>query len=110
MNTKYQEPNKETNTMVRKYKAVSTNNSLSFSIELARPDSVKTDKRTSLTISSLLMSFVMLMSMIATGLLSYHLFRQANYNVSALFTISAYFSIVLFIYALSVMNRKPALE
>jgi len=52
----------------------------------------------------------MLMSMIATGLLSYHLFRQADYNASALFTISSYFSIVLAIYALSVMNRKPALK
>ncbi len=62
------------------------------------------------TLISTLISLVMLMSMIATGLLSYHLFREANYNVSALFTISAYFSIVLFIYALSVMNRRPALK
>ena len=57
-----------------------------------------------------LISLVMLMSMIATGLLSYHLFREANYNASALFTISSYFSIVLGIYALSVMNRKSALK
>ena len=57
-----------------------------------------------------LISFVTLMSMIATGLLSYHLFRQANYNVSALFTISSYFSIVLGIYALSMINRKAALK
>lgn len=53
-----------------------------------------------------LISFVMLLSIIATGLLSYHLFRKADYNISALFTIGSYFSIVLCIYALSVMNRK----
>jgi hypothetical protein len=57
-----------------------------------------------------LISFVTLMSMIATGLLSYHLFRQANYNVSALFTISSYFSIVLGIYGLSMINRKAAIK
>jgi hypothetical protein len=57
-----------------------------------------------------LISLVMLMSMIATGLISYHLFRQANYNASALFTISSYFSIVLCIYGLTVMNRRPALK
>ena len=69
-----------------------------------------TDKKTNMNIRNTLISLVMLLSMIATGLLSYHLFRQANYNVSALFTISSYFSIVLGIYALSVMNRKPALK
>jgi hypothetical protein len=57
-----------------------------------------------------LISLVTLMSMIATGLLSYHLFREANYNTSALFTVSSYFSIVLGIYALSMMNRKSALK
>ncbi|HWK08196.1 MAG TPA: hypothetical protein VNS58_31425 [Puia sp.] len=53
-----------------------------------------------------LILFVTLLSMIATGLLSYYLFRHADYNISALFTISAYFSIVLGIYALTVMSKK----
>ncbi len=69
-----------------------------------------TDKKTNNSVLNTLISLVMLMSMIATGLLSYHLFREANYNTSALFTISSYFSIVLGIYALSVMNRKSALK
>ena len=69
-----------------------------------------TDKKTNTSIFNTLVTFVMLLSMIATGLLSYHLFREANYNTSALFTISSYFSLVLGIYALSVMNRKPTLK
>lgn len=57
-----------------------------------------------------LISFVTLMSMAATGLLSYHLFRHADYNVSALFTISAFFSIVLGIYALSVTGQQQEMN
>lgn len=57
-----------------------------------------------------LISFVTLMSMVATGLLSYHLFRHANYNVSAVFTITCYFSMVLCIYALTTIHRKPTLQ
>jgi hypothetical protein len=50
-------------------------------------------------------TIITLISMVATGLLSYSLFRQEEYNASALLTITSYFSIVMGIHALS--NKKP---
>ena len=39
-----------------------------------------TDKKTNNPVLNALISFVMLVSMIATGLVSYHFFREADYN------------------------------
>jgi hypothetical protein len=48
-----------------------------------------------------LITLVLLMVMVITGLSSYHLFRASDYNFSALLTYASYFSIVLGIYALT---------
>jgi hypothetical protein len=53
-----------------------------------------------------LISILMLICVIVTGLASYRLFRLSQYNVSNLLTIASYLSIVLSIYVLSV--RKPS--
>jgi len=57
-----------------------------------------------------IISFVMLISMIVTGLSSYYLFRRFEYNVSALLTITSYLSIVGGIYALTVHNKKSVAQ
>lgn len=48
-----------------------------------------------------LLTLVLLIIMVITGLSSYHLFRLSDYNFSALLTYASYFSIVLSIYALT---------
>ncbi len=53
-----------------------------------------------------LITLVLMILVIVTGLSSYHLFRMSDYNLSALLTISSYFSIVLAIYALTVRRTK----
>jgi hypothetical protein len=53
-----------------------------------------------------LITLVLMILVIVTGLSSYHLFRLSDYNLSALLTISSYFSIVLAIYALTVRKAK----
>jgi hypothetical protein len=50
------------------------------------------------------------MTMVITGLTSYHLFRLSDYNDSALLTYASYFSIVLGIYALTVRRSKPLIS
>jgi hypothetical protein len=63
-------------------------------------------KKANAGIPHLLIILLMLIGMAVTGLMSYQLFRVSDYNVSALLTISSYFSIVLGIYALS-MGKTP---
>ena len=53
-----------------------------------------------------LITLALMILVIVTGLSSYHLFRLSDYNLSALLTISSYFSIVLAIYALTVRRAK----
>ena len=50
-------------------------------------------------------SFLLLIAVIASGLTSYALFRQFDYNASALLTITAYLSMVMSIYALTVTTK-----
>ena len=56
-----------------------------------------------------LISILLLISVVVSGITSYHLFRQSDYNVSAVLTITSYLSIVFCIYALSMGSRKPAI-
>jgi hypothetical protein len=52
-----------------------------------------------------LITFITLILVTATGLLSYSLFRQQEYNVSSLFIITSYLSIVLGVYVVSSKKR-----
>ena len=56
-----------------------------------------------------LITLLLLISMVITGLMSYHLFRLSDYNVSAVLTYASYFSIVLGIYALTVRRSGPVI-
>ncbi len=56
----------------------------------------------------MLTALIMLIAIPVTGLLSFHLFREEEYNASSLFTIASYLSIVLAVYILS--NKKTALR
>lgn len=53
-----------------------------------------------------LIAFVLMITMVIAGLSSFHFFRLSDYNVSALLTITSYFSIVMIIYALTVYHPK----
>ncbi len=64
--------------------------------------------KTTISLSTIIVSFVMLISMIVTGLGSFHFFRQADYNAWALVTLSCFLSIVLFINILS--DKKTAMH
>jgi hypothetical protein len=57
-----------------------------------------------------IISIIMLVIMVLSGLESYHLFRSFDYNASALLTITAYLSIVASIYAFTMRSGKPALQ
>jgi hypothetical protein len=56
-----------------------------------------------------LITLLLLIIMVITGLTSYHLFRLTDYNVSAVLTYASYFSIVLGIYALTSRPSRPAI-
>jgi hypothetical protein len=51
-------------------------------------------------------SLLLLISVVVSGITSYHLFRQSNYDVSAVLTITSYLSIVFSIYALSMRQSQ----
>ena len=51
-------------------------------------------------------TLILLISVIVSGFASYQLFRQSDYNVSALLTITSYLSIVMSIFALTVNSKK----
>ncbi|MHA4807189.1 hypothetical protein ACX0G9_03745 [Flavitalea flava] len=61
-------------------------------------------------VSKTILSLLLAISIVVTGLASYHLFRESDYNASALLTLASYFSIVLCIYALSMIKNKPAIK
>jgi len=54
-----------------------------------------------------LISLLLLISVVISGLASYHLFRQSAYDISAVLTITSYLSIVFSIYALSMRQNRP---
>ncbi|HEY8969095.1 MAG TPA: hypothetical protein VIM64_08375 [Puia sp.] len=56
-----------------------------------------------------LISLLLLISVVVSGIASYHLFRQSNYNISSVLIITSYLSIVFSIYALSMHSRKAAI-
>ncbi|HMH22075.1 MAG TPA: hypothetical protein VK563_09875 [Puia sp.] len=64
-----------------------------------------TDKKTTTIVNKTLITFMTLVLVVATGLLSYSLFRHEEYNVSSLLTITSYLSIVLGIYVVSTKKR-----
>ena len=53
-----------------------------------------------------IISILLLISMVVSGLASYHLFYSSDYNLSALLTITSYLSIVLCVYALTAGNKR----
>ncbi|HEY4206588.1 MAG TPA: hypothetical protein VGM31_07250 [Puia sp.] len=56
-----------------------------------------------------LISLLLLTSVVISGLTSYTLFRQSDYNTSAMLTIASYLSIVFCIYAVTMRSKKPAI-
>ena len=62
--------------------------------------------QTNMTVSKALITLILLISVIVSGFTSYQLFRQSDYNVSALLTITSYLSIVMSIFALTVTSKK----
>ena len=57
----------------------------------------------------LLISILLLISVVVSGITSFNLFYQFDYNTSAVLTIASYLSIVFSIYALTVHNKKAAI-
>lgn len=53
-------------------------------------------------------SFITIFAVAVTGLVSYHFFRQEEYNAASLLTLASYLSIVLGVYILT--NKKPFLQ
>jgi ATP/ADP translocase len=58
--------------------------------------------------TKIITALVMLIAILVTGLLAFHLFREEDYNASSLLTIASYSSIVLAVYILS--PRKTILK
>jgi hypothetical protein len=54
----------------------------------------------------LLISILLLISVVISGMTSMSLFYQFDFNASAALTIASYLSIVFCIYALTVTNKK----
>ena len=57
----------------------------------------------------LLISILLLISVVVSGIISFNLFYQFDYDTSAVLTIASYLSIVFCIYALTMGNKKPAI-
>lgn len=53
-----------------------------------------------------LISFLLMIAVVVFGITSYKLFRDFDYNASALLTITAYLSMVMSIYAITVTTKK----
>ncbi|HVV03480.1 MAG TPA: hypothetical protein VHC96_04620 [Puia sp.] len=68
-----------------------------------------TAKKTNTNVSNTVISILLLISVVVSGLTSYHLFRQSDYNISAVLTIASYLSIVFSIYALTIRRGKAAI-
>ena len=57
----------------------------------------------------LLISILLLISVVVSGIISFNLFYQFDYDTSAVLTIASYLSIVFCIYALTIDRKKPAI-
>jgi len=55
-----------------------------------------------------LISILLFISVVISGVTSFNLFYQFDYNTSAILTIASYLSIVFCIYALTMGNKKTA--
>ncbi len=55
-----------------------------------------------------LISILLLISVVISGVTSFNLFYQFDYNTSMILTIASYLSIVFCIYALTAGHKKPA--
>ena len=66
-------------------------------------------KETNINVSKLLISILLLISVVVSGITSFNLFYQFDYNTSAVLTIASYLSIVFCIYALTMGNKKTAI-
>jgi len=55
-----------------------------------------------------LISILLLISVVISGVTSLNLFYQFDFNTSAVLTIASYLSIVFCIYALTVSNKRRA--
>ena len=53
-------------------------------------------------------ALIMLISIAVNGLNSYRFFQASSYDLSSLLVVTTYLSIVLGIYALTVLKQKPA--
>ncbi len=58
--------------------------------------------------TKLAITLITLISILITGLVSYRLFRQEDYNASSLLIIASYLSIVFGVYILS--NKRPVMH
>lgn len=56
-----------------------------------------------------LITLVLLISIVVSGMTSYHLFRASSYDLSSLLIIASYLSIVLGIYVVTMRKQKPTL-
>jgi len=56
-----------------------------------------------------LILIILLISVVVSGLVSFNLFYQSDYNASAVLTIASYLSIVFSIYALTMHSKKTAI-
>jgi hypothetical protein len=54
----------------------------------------------------LLITILLLVTMVASGLTSLHFFRATDYDLSSLLVITTYLSMVFGIYVLTVHNKK----
>ncbi len=68
----------------------------------------KSPKETKTSLSKTLITFITIFAVAVTGLVSYHFFRQEEYNASSLLLLTSYLSIVLGVYILT--NKKPVLH
>jgi hypothetical protein len=57
-----------------------------------------------------LIAILTLITMVIAGIMSLHYFRESQYNLSALLTITSYLSIVLCIYAISVYKPESFIK
>jgi hypothetical protein len=57
--------------------------------------------------TKIIAALLVLIAIPVTGLFSFHLFREEDYNASSVFTIASYLSIVLAVYILSNKKNRP---
>jgi len=66
-------------------------------------------KKTKMTVSNALISILLFISVVISGITSFNMFYQFDYNTSMIMTIASYLSIVFCIYALTAGHKKAAI-